>query len=125
MAVVNLPEARLLRQAHIVDAREILIPDIGEVGRYQLVLLAHVLPDFVGEMQYRRDTNEPVSSITRSSVSFSPGRSTHPPISAVVTNGLGKFASGLARTLIDHFALRLDLRRAADRGDPSIAKFAR
>src|SRR5437660_12206195 len=40
-------------------------------------------------------TIEPVSSITRSSLSFSPGRSTHAPIRAVVGKGSGRVRPAL------------------------------
>src|SRR5579875_220078 len=55
MTIVNLSEALVGRQTEILHPRDVFLPFVGEVWRYQLWSLPEILPDFVGEMQNRGD----------------------------------------------------------------------
>src|SRR6185437_11005543 len=55
MAVMYLPESRVLRKAEALDPLYIIAPDIPEIGRNQRVVPAFLFPDFVKEMQLARD----------------------------------------------------------------------
>jgi len=122
MAVVNLAETRIFRQAETLYALYIVGPDVGETWRDQLVRLAELVLDFVGEMEKSCDDGASLIDDSLISQLFAGSKDTGAK-SGDCEKILGQGAVGLARTELDLFHPPAGFFRGATCNDPAVAKF--